>query len=285
VSEREQHEAAGPAGAAHRRRTARAALPAALLAVAAFAGCIRKPEVHLSDIRISGMSFRKIDLICAFKVLNPNVWDARLSDFDYTLSAAGQEISRGAAPKPIPKVPALGSAIVPVAASIELAEVARVVRAYRRGGPIPYCLSARPVFSVAGLPVRVTMNHIGQLPRLEPPKWRLKDVSLRRAPRRAILLTFEIENRCGLDLVLEGLSGRLTLGGETILQLDQPSVTELPEGQKVDVIVPVRIGLAGAARAATEAALNRRDLKFDGDFRLQPPPSLRQLLLGKPSQR
>jgi len=263
------------------RARASGCLLAALLAAAVMPGCLRKPEVRLHDIKIERMSFRKLDLVCSFKVLNPNAWDASLGDFDYTLSAAGQTVCRGAASKPIPKVPARGSAILPVRASIDLPSLVGVLRADRRGGPVPYRLSARPVFRVLGLPLGVDVDHVGQLPRLRPPRWKLQGVSLAPAPRRAIVLRFEIENLSGLDLSLEGLSGRLKLGDETVLQLDETSAAELPDGRKVELTVPVRVGVAAAFRAVAQTVSSGARLTFEGEFRLKSPASLRKLLLGK----
>ena len=261
-----------------RLRGAGAALLVALVALAP-AGCIRRPEVRLKDVEVGRISFRRIDLVWIFDVRNPNLFDARLYGFECTMTAAGEQIATGAAPEPIPKVPALGSETVGVATTVDFVKLGRVVRQVRRGKTIPYELAGRPVFNVLGLAVPVPFRHAGKIPRLQPPRWKLLDVALRRGARPAFLLTFEIENPGSLDLALEGVRGSLRLAGETVLQLHETSLTSLPGGKKVHLVVPVRLRLRGALGAAAKALLHREKLSFDGDFHLKTPVSLRRLLL------
>jgi len=252
-----------------------------LAAASALGGCIKKPQVILADIKIGGINFQKIDLVCLFRVNNPNWFDASVYSFDYSMSVGGQPIAQGRLPQPIPKVPAYGNEIIPVAASIDFNRLSRIVRQARAGNSVSYKLSGRPVFNMLGLPVPVPVTHAGRMPSLLAPRWKLRGVGLRSGPKPAFLLTFEIENPGKRDLSLVGLKGSLKLNGQTVLQIYETSVTKLPSGKKVRIVIPVRLGVAAMYRAAKRAMANQEALKFDGEFKLKTPASMREMLLGQ----
>ena len=56
-------------------------------------GCIKPPVVSLSDITISSMSFRRLELVCLFDVQNPNFFDARLNALDCKFLASARPIA------------------------------------------------------------------------------------------------------------------------------------------------------------------------------------------------
>ena len=255
-----------------------------LLLACSAGGCIRKPRIELRDIKVAGMSFRRIDLVCLFEVTNPNIFDANLHSFESRLSAGGQTIAEGAAAGPALKVPAFGSRIITVATAVDLKKLSGVAREYRRGEAVAYEMTSRPVFNILGFAVPVTFKHAGKIPAVQQPRWKLKGVSIRGGAKPAFLLTFEITNPGRLDLSLEGISGSLRLAGETVVRIDETSVErsqELPGGKSVQFIVPVRLSVVGMARAAAKVRGNLAALKFDGDFKLKTPISMREMLLGK----
>jgi len=256
-------------------------LALAFATLAAAGGCqIRPPEVHLHDIQITDMSFRRIDLVCWFTVLNPNPYDAVLSDFTYTMTAAGQQIARGAAVQPIPKVPGIASEVIPVGASIDLRKLREAARNYTGGKPVPYQLAGRPVFCIAGLNIPVDVRHAGEVPRIRLPAVSVRKVSLQREPERAVLIDLDVTNRCTFEVSLAGLHGDLTVGGESILAVREPSTAVLPPGKKVRMTVPVRVGVSGAAKAAWKIIATGKAPSLDAELKLKSPPTLRQLLLG-----
>jgi len=244
-------------------------------------GCVVPPKVKLSDIEVASLSFKRLDLVFVFDVKNPNLFDARLKAFDCRFAAADRRIADGSAVKPIPVIPAGGSRTVPVAVGISLADLAGAVRLYRSGRAVPYELTGRPVFNVLNLSLPVAISHRGEVPPLLVPRWKLKGISLRKGAEPAFLVTFEITNPSSFSLALEGVRGSLRLAGRNVLELSQTKLTELPGGKTVELVIPVRIRLAALVGAAAEIMADRRKLKFDGEFKLKAPLSIRKMLLGK----
>ena len=117
------------------------------------------------------------------------------------------------------------------------------------------------------------------------PKWTLKRISLLKGLTPAFLVTFEIRNPSGIHLSLEGVKGSLRIAGEPVLELDETKLTELPDGQTVELVIPVRVRLSALAGAAGKLITDWRSVKFDGEFKLKTPLSLRQMLLGKPLRK
>ena len=69
------------------------------------------------------------------------------------------------------------------------------------------------------------------------------------------------------------------------LELDETKLTDLPDGRTVELVIPVRVRLAALAGAAGKLITDWRSVKFDGQFKLKTPLSLRQMLLGKPLRK
>ncbi|MBL7221044.1 MAG: LEA type 2 family protein [Phycisphaerae bacterium] len=265
----------------------RAFLSVAAILLGAFniAGCIRPPKVSLSDIEISSMSFRRLELVCVFDVQNPNIFSANLNALNCEFQASERPIASGSAVIPIPSIPAGGRRSVPVAIAISLSDLSGVAKEYAHGKTVPYKLTSRPVFNVLGMSLPVSFSHGGKIPSVLAPKWKLKRIALQKGLAPAFLVTFEIRNPSGIHLSLEGVKGALRLADKPLLELDETKLTDLPDGQTVELVIPVRIRLAALAGAAGKLITDWRNVKFDGEFKLKTPLSLRKMLLGKPLRK
>ncbi len=263
-------------------RRACLSVAAILLGVFNIAGCIKPPKVSLSDIEISSMSFRRLELVCIFDVQNPNIFAANLKSFNCEFQASEKPIASGIAATPIPSIPAGGRRTVPVAVAISLSDLTAAAKEYARGKTVPYKLTSRPVFDVLGMSLPVSFSHGGKIPSMLAPKWKLKRISLRKGLAPAFLITFEIRNPSGIHLSLEGVKGALRLAGKPLLELDETKLTELPDGETIELVIPVRVRLAALAGAASKLITDWRSVKFDGEFKIKTPLSLRKMLLGKP---
>jgi LEA14-like dessication related protein len=264
------------------RRAVLLSLAIMLLGTFNITGCIKPPVVSLSDIKISSMSFRRLELVCLFDVQNPNLFDAKLNAFECDFYANTRSIATGSAARPIPSIPAGGRSTVPINLAISLPDLAGVAKQYAYGQTVPYELTSRPVFNVLGFSLPVSFNHGGQVPAALAPKWKLKRVALRKGLTPTFLVTFEIRNPSGIHLSLEGVKGALRLAGKPLLELDETKLTDLPDGETIELTIPVRVRLAALAGAAGKLITDWRSVKFDGHFKLNTPLSLRQMLLGKP---
>ncbi|MBT3198961.1 MAG: LEA type 2 family protein [Phycisphaerales bacterium] len=262
----------------------RAVLLSAVMFLGVFSvtGCIRRPEVKLSDIKISSMSFRQLDLVCLFNVHNPNIFSANLKTFDCDFLAATRQIASGSAQTPIPTIPAGGESTIPINLTISLPDLSNAARQYSLGKTVPYELASRPVFNVLGFSLPVSFNHGGNVPAMLAPKWKLKRIALRKGITPTFLVTFEIRNPSGIHLSLEGVKGALSLAGKPILELDETAITELPDDEAIEMVIPVRVRLSALAGAAGKLVTDWRSVKFDGQFKLKTPLPLRKMLLGKP---
>ena len=227
------------------------------------------------------MSFRKLELVCRFDVQNPNIFSAKLDQFDCQFLASDTPIASGSAVTPIPRVPAGGSRTIPINLALSLPDLAGAARQYARGQTVPYQLASRPVFNVLGVSLPVAFSHGGKIPSMLAPKWRLKGIKLRKGLAPAFLVTFEIRNPSGIHLSLEGVKGALRLAGKPLLELQETKLTDLPDGETIELTIPVRVRLTALAGAAGKLLTDWRSVKFDGQFKLKTPLSLRKMLLGK----
>ncbi len=257
-------------------------LAATVLCVVNLSGCIKPPEVSLSDIKISSMSFKQLDLVCTFDVENPNLFAANLKKFDCDFRAFDRSSATGAAPGPIPSIPAGGRRMLPINLTISLPQLAGVAQKYAKGKTVPYALTSKPVFNVLGASLPVSFNHDGKIPSMLAPKWKLKGASVRGGPKPALLVTFEISNPSGIHMALSGVKGALNLGGSSLVEIQETKVTELPGDEAIELVVPVRVRLGALAGISSKLLTDWRSLRFDGEFKMKTPLSLRRMMLDKP---
>jgi hypothetical protein len=84
---------------------------------------------------------------------------------------------------------------------------------------------------------------------------------------------------------LAGVKGALNLGGSTLVEIQETKVTQLPGDEAIELIVPVRVRLAALAGISRKLMIDWRSIKFDGEFKMKTPLSLRKMMLNKPLKK
>lgn len=244
------------------------------------AGCIRPPEVKVSDIKVTRLTFSKMDLALHFEVTNPNIFDAKVRQFSYRMVAGDDELAAGEVPTPIPVFPAGGTQTIQAPVTVEFKELLGLAEGAGNDRGVSYELVARPVFDVLGFGLPVTLRRGGHIPPIRSPRWSLKTLRYRRGPPSAVELIFDIRNPNAFDLSLDHLSGGLKLGEETLVIVDRPTVEQIAAGERAELTVPVRLSGPALAKVAGKVLSGRAgEFDFHGQFHLKVPPALQKMLL------
>lgn len=241
-------------------------------------GCqVRKPIVTLDDIKLKSIGSGKVDLVLHFDVFNTNTYDIKLKSFDYALAGGGIELVKGATREPIGKLKALTSTVIATPAEVSYSNIFRALRRARtdKDEPTEYRLTGTAHFDILGLDIPVALDKCVTVEPIRLPRWRLIDVRVPEDRDRPVALIFQVENPNAFELPVVALSGAILLGGKPIVEIDRPDVTSIPPGQTREVALPVRLNVANLARAVAAAASRGQVVKFKGNFKLDPPVSLR----------
>ncbi len=254
----------------------------AVLLLSVSAGCVKPPTVKLHDIDVVGIDFRKIDLVFALKVTNPNNFQLDFSSLTYGLASDGTEIVKGALASPVMSLSANETTIVRAPISLEYAALAPMLRNIRAGETIPYQFSTAAEFLFLDLlKIPVHLKRSGRMPALRKPAWHFRDVRLVKGPPSWLELSFEVENPNIFELPLEKLSGVLKYGNEIILRIDEPNLKPIPPGKTAMFTIRTRADGSGVTKAFARSIISRRRQRFafEGSLRVGVPKLLRKMLL------
>ena len=244
-------------------------------------GCVKPPTVKLHDIDVTGVDFRKIDLVFDLKVTNPNNFQLNFSSLTYSLTSDGVEIIKDALSSPVMSLSANETVIVRAPVSVEYAALAPILRNVRAGEAIPYQFSTTAKFHFLGLKIPVRLKRSGRMPALRKPAWHFRDVRLVKGPPSWLELSFEVENPNIFELPLEQLSGALKYGNEIVVRINEPNLKPIPPGKTAMFTVRTRADGAGVAKAFTRSIISRQRQRFafEGGLRIGVPKLLRKMLL------
>ncbi len=266
----------------HGRLDNRLARTAAMLALlAAGAGCQpQKPVVKLHDIQLENLSLRDMAVTVVMDVYNPNGFDIELKTLDFDLQAGDSRFGSGKVAGPV-KIAATDSAIVRVPTKVQFDDLVRIGRSRKTRAAIPYEISGKATFAAGGLDMTAPVHHAGKILPLEPPRWHIHRIRRQAGHLAAVELVFEVTNPNDMPLDVIGISGEITYGGESLVGLGSPTPRQLPASKMVEVVVPLRLSPAVAAKVIAGLSGRQEKLEFSGDVSFTPPMSLRDLLLGK----
>lgn len=252
------------------------------LATAGLSGCKPLPPVvQFHDIGISRLSSSSLDLVFEFKVYNPNAFGIDMVGLTYQVRTGDSVAAAGQAQQPYVRLNANDSATVRAPVSVDYLKLVQAARTLKRGGDIPYEFTGDATFLVMGMKVRRQMTHRGTIHAINMPTCRFRTIRWGRDSRDTVELVLDVDNPSEYDLAELTIHGSFKLGDEALLAVD--TALAIPARQTTQLVLPVKIGLATAARLLA-TGLDGQKFSFEGDVHLNPTPSLREMLLKKGSK-
>lgn len=241
-------------------------------------GCRPKPPVlKLKDIRLASLGPEGMFLV-DFDVYNPNLYDAKIKEFRYSFRIDGREVAVATAGKG--PITCKATEWTPVATVLTL-DVFGVLEAGMKAigaDRIAYEMRGRAVFDCMGLDLPVPLAKSGHIARVQRLSWRFDSVIL---PRGAgvMKIVFRVGNPNDFDVPIASLTGTLEADGKTVLRLERPSVEKIPRRSEATVAIAVRVDALGLARVLAAMASRKETIRLKPRFKLDPPISLRKILL------
>ncbi len=254
------------------------AILAAALLTAATPGCVKKPQVRLVDVEISGIDLEKTDLTLGVEVTNPNWFVARLYAMRYGMTVSDKELASGEVPTPIELIPAGAQRSYRIPLSITHDALLPFIQNLVGAEAIPYALTAEATFNVIGLPLPVRRVRTGKIPPIRALQPRLQALRFPGDTPAVVEIVFEVHNPNPFAMAMKRLDGAVYVGEEKILTIYRSATAELPSGETSELVVPIRLGTTAMLRAMAKIGSGHRP-EFRGAFLLEVPGPLKKLLL------
>ncbi|WP_416885014.1 LEA type 2 family protein [Marinospirillum sp.] len=231
-------------------------------------GAWQEPEVHIEQVRLSGLNFERAQLEAHFTVTNPNAYAIHLGALDYRLDVADAQLLAGRQTQG-QRLGAGQTNTVILPLELEFAELMRLVDQWQNAARIPYRIEAGMRFELPLVgDLRVPVHHQGEIPRPRLPQVRLialeqEALSLSGA---SLVLVLGVRNLNDFQLNIQQLSYGFRLNGQAVGQGELASGVVLDSDQETSVRIPLRISSRQAGRALFDALLRGQPLEYQVDL-------------------
>jgi LEA14-like dessication related protein len=220
------------------------------LAGAAF----ERPRLSFRSVSVSGIDLEGATLAFDFRLENPNPYGVRLAKVAYGLDVEGQQVTRGEVAGGL-DVPASGAAPVRFTARLRYADVPRFLEVVRTRDRVAYALQGSVGVDTPIGVVELPLGHDGEvaLPRL--PTLQLAGVSARvlSLTELELQVTLGVGNPNAFPIPAGTLGYALSVGGDAVARADGARIDGVPASGSGRLVLPVRLSLLGAGRAAATA--------------------------------
>lgn len=210
-----------------------------------------KPSASVEGAHLSNLSLRSASLVFDVKISNPYDADLPLANLDYALAARSTQFLTGQAAIS-GAVPARGSRVVQVPATVVFTDLLGAVSGTRLGQVVPYKADLDLSVNAPALgPLHLPITHSGDLPIPNVPGVELADIKWGNVSLDSADATIKLRltNTNEFPVDLQNLTYALQLEGAEVFSGKTARPLSLKPGQSGDLDIPVsasagKVGLA-----------------------------------------
>ena len=225
---------------------------------------IKKPTAAITDTKINGLSFSKIDLLFDVKIDNPNNVAVDLAGLDYDLKINNKGLVSGDQKEPL-SITAMGNSNVQIPLSINYNDLYQAIKSISEQDKSEYAFSAGLSFNLPVLGnVRVPISASGSIPLLKLPKIKLNKIALQSYSwsSASLELDMEISNPAGIGLILDKLNYGLNIAGNSWVDgIITEKISLEPNGEKT-VKVPFKLNFVEMGRSLYDIVVGDAELNY-----------------------
>lgn len=230
----------------------RAALTALIALATGLAGCetlqgfvdtAPKPSARIKAVNLGALSLEQAALNFDVEIDNPYSVGLPLVDLDYAIASDGRAFLSGAAPIS-GSIPARGSRIVTVPATVRFADLMGALEGVRPGAVVPYTADLNLSVDAPGLgEVKLPLQKRGELPIPTVPSVALESIDWESLTleRAAALLTIRITNLNQFPLDLSRLDYALSLAGTPVVETSLRQAVSFSAGGEGVLEIPIAL--------------------------------------------
>lgn len=223
------------------------------------AGALEPPTAEFSQLHLRDWSFEEVTMDFEFAVTNPNTIGLTLEGLDYELDLDGKGLFSGDTASRLRLEPS-GTAPVRLPLTVRFTELAdNLATLLSDRDEVPFRVAVAMQVATPGGPIRVPVEHEGQLPLPKLPEISVAGIELAALDFRGARLevALGVENRGRFPIKPRGLSYDLAIAGLSVTRGDE-TLTEVAEGAQQRVVFPVQLDFLRLGAAAVEAVRTRR---------------------------
>jgi LEA14-like dessication related protein len=225
---------------------------------------VKKPTAAITDTKINGLSFSKVDLLFDVKIDNPNNVAIDLAGMDYDLKINNKALVTGNQKEPL-SIMAMGNSNVQIPVSINYNDLYQAIRSLSNQDKSEYSFSGGLSFNLPVLGnVRIPISASGTIPLLKLPKVKVNKIALKSYSwsSASLELDMEIINNAGINLNLDKLNYGLNIAGNSWVDGTIADKISLNPNTEKTVKVPFKLNFVEMGRSLYDIVVGDAELNY-----------------------
>jgi len=231
-----------------------------------------KPTAKLTGVKLSDISFDKVDLIFDLAVENQNPVALKLAGMEYNLKVAEKSLVSGVTAQEI-KIAADSTSSVQLPVSLKFDDLKKLPGELWNKDTFAYQLDT--IFNLS-LPIignyAIPVSKQGELPVPKIPKLSIKNVKVDSLNFTSadLIAQVEVDNPNNFDIAMRQLTYQLSVNNQPWGKGNISQTNTVPSKGKTVIDIPVNVDLLTAGTAAYKALINKSavDYQLNGNATL-----------------
>lgn len=225
---------------------------------------IQKPQVEITKIAITGLSFEEADLLFDIKINNPNSIGISMAGFDYDLHLNNTSFLKGDRNKKM-EIIANGDATIQLPLSLNYQNIYKTYQNLKDADDINYTLNTGFSFDLPFLgPVRIPVSKSGKFPTLKLPSISLHAIKLNRLTLTGadFNIGIKVDNPNTWSVLLNNLDYTLNINGSQWIKGKTTNQVNIPSKQNNIINIPLSLSFLEIGSSVYSLISNGKGLNY-----------------------
>lgn len=225
---------------------------------------VQEPDVKISNIKMTGLSFNDVDLLFNIDINNPNNVGINLAGFDYDLQIENNSFISGKQDNGM-AIKANGSEIIQLPLTLKFKDIYNTFSKVKNLDSIQYELNTGLSFNLPVLgDIRIPVGKSGNIPALKLPSIGFKKLKMDQIKLSGADLTLQIklDNPNAFAFILKNMDYKLNVAGTQWIdgKLDQSMAVSAKQESIIDI--PISLNFMSMGRSVYNIIKGDQNLNY-----------------------
>lgn len=226
---------------------------------------VQEPRVKIADVKMTGLSFNKVDLLFNIHINNPNSVGINLSGFDYNLLIEGNSFISGKQDEGL-AIKANGSEIVHLPLSLIFMDIYNTFSKIKSLDSMKYDLQTGLSFNMPVLgEIRIPISKSGSVPSLKSPSISLKKLQMDKIKLTGADLTLKIklDNPNAITFLLNSMDYQLNVAGTEWIKGNSKKVINVNAKEESIIDIPISLNFLNMGQSVYQLLKGDQTLNYN----------------------
>lgn len=225
---------------------------------------IQKPNVKISNVRMTGLSFNDVDLVFHIDIDNPNNVGINLAGFDYDLQIEDNSFISGIQDKGL-AIKANGSEIIQLPLTLKFKDIYNTFSKVKNLDSVQYKLNTGLSFNLPVLgDIRIPVSKSGNIPALKLPSITFKKLKMDQIKLSGadITLQIKLDNPNTFAFILKNMDYKLNVAGTQWVDGKLNQLMNISANQESIIDIPISLNFLSMGQSVYNIVKGDQSLNY-----------------------